>query len=404
MMAAMLAYEEALAQLLERVPPGAVVRVPLEKAAHRVLAEDVRADLDLPPFNKSTMDGYALRSADVSAVPACLEVMGAVAAGTQVRLQVGPGQAAQIMTGAPLPPGADAVQVLEKTRRIGSSMVQILEPVERGRNISPQGEEIGRGLVALERGRVLGPAEIGILATFGRTQAAVYAAPTVAVISTGDEIVDISQKPEVGQIRNSNAYMLGAQCRALGLDAEILPAVPDDPAKTEAALTSGLEKDVVLFAGGVSMGEYDYVHQVLADAGVDVFFHKVAIKPGKPVLVGRKNNRLVFGLPGNPVSAFVTFELLVRPAVRKWMGYPSLGLRRVRAELLQEVRQKPGRMFFKPARTCWKGDHYQVEPMETKGSADLVGFSRADSLLVVEARVERVPKGSVVQVLLLERA
>lgn len=401
-MFAVLTYEEALQKLLEKVPQPRVVRLPLELTRGRILACEVRADLDLPPFRKSFMDGYAVRSSEVSPAPVRLKVIGTVAAGDFEERRIGAGQAAQVMTGAPVPPGADAVQVVEKTRKVSSSVVEILESVNKGENIAPKGSEVVSGTVALERGRVVGAAEVGVLATLGRKTVEVYSEPSAAVISTGNELVKIDQQPRLGQIRNSNSHLLWAQCGELGLEATILPIVPDHPEKIRAALRAGLEKDLVLLSGGVSMGEFDFVSRVLAEEGLEIFFHKVALKPGKPVLVGRKGGHMVFGLPGNPVSAFVTFELFVRPVVRKWMGFKQFGLQRVRAELLQCVQQKPGRLFFKPAHTFWRGDGFRVQPMETKGSSDLVGFSRADSLLVMDAETTRLEEGARVDVVLLE--
>ena len=289
----MLAYQEAVQRLLEKVPAPRVVRLPLEMCRGRVLASEVCADLDLPPFDRSFMDGYALRSEDLSTLPARLQIVGTVAAGSADQPRIGPGQAVRIMTGAVVPPGADAVQMVEKTRQMDFSLVEILEPVGSGQNIAPQGDEVVAGSAVLGAGRVVGAAEIGVAATFGKKDLQVYAAPAVAVISTGDELVDIDQTPGFGQIRNSNAYLLRAQCAGLGLEAEILPVVPDDPERTREAVSAGLERDLVLFSGGVSMGEYDYVHKVLANEGLELFFHKVALKPGKPVLVGKKR-----GTPG----------------------------------------------------------------------------------------------------------
>jgi len=398
----MLTYEEALREVLAQVPEPKVVRVPLRKSQGRVLAHPVLADLDLPPFKKSFVDGYAVRSQDAATAPVKLEVIGVVAAGSQSQPQVEAGQAVQIMTGAAVPPGADAVQMIEKTRPNGAEVVELLEPVTKGENVAPKGNEVRQGETVLASGRPLGAAETGVLATFGHKEVEVYAAPTVAVIPTGDEIVEVEEKPVFGQIRNSNAHTLRAQCDRLGLDAQVFPVTPDDPERTRVVVSQGLHYDLLLFSGGVSMGEFDYVHRVLEEEGVSVFLQKAAIKPGKPIVVGRKGNRLIFGLPGNPVSAFVTFELFVRPAVRRWMGFQSPCLPSVRGELVAETRQKPGRKFFKQARTFWKGDRFLVEPIETKGSADLVAFSLANSLMVLEADVTHLPAGERVEVLLLD--
>lgn len=398
----MLTYEEALREVLAQVPEPKVVRVPLQKSLGRVLAHPVLADLDLPPFKKSFMDGYAVRSQDTATAPVKLEVIGVVAAGRSSQPQVEAGEAVQIMTGAAVPPGADAVQMIEKTRPGGAETVELLEPVIPGENVAAQGNEVRQGETVLISGRELGAAEVGVLATFGHKEVEVYAAPTVAVIPTGDEIVEVEEKPAFGQIRNSNAHTLWAQCHNLGVNAQVFPVTPDDPERTRDVVSQGLQYDLLLFSGGVSMGEYDYVDRILEEEGVSIFVQKVAIKPGKPIVVGRKGDHLIFGLPGNPVSAFVTFELFVRPAVRRWMGFQSPCLPSVWGELTAETRQKPGRKFFKQARTFWKGDQYRVEPIETRGSADLVAFSLANSLMVLEADVTHLPAGERVEVLLLD--
>ena len=399
----MLTYEEALQALLAQVPEPMPVRVTLGQSRNRVLACPITADLDLPPFRKSFMDGYAVRSQDATRAPVQLQVVGQVAAGSRNQPEVGPRQAVQIMTGAPVPPGADAVQMVEKTRQLNGSLVELLESVSPGQNIVERANEVREGEVVLDQGSAIGSSEIGVLATFGRSEVEVFSAPTVAVMATGDEIVDVNKRPSFGQIRNSNAFMVWSQCADLGLEATIFPVVPDDPDKTEKAVMEGLKHDLLLLTGGVSMGEHDYVHQVLGSAGVDIVFHKAAIKPGKPLLAGRKDKRLVFGLPGNPVSAFVTFELFVRPAVRQWMGFSEIQPTRVTGRLLVSVRQKPGRKLFKPARTIWMDNGFEVEPIETKGSADLTGFSAANSLLVLEPEVVEVKAGEHSEVILLDR-
>ncbi len=397
----LLTYDEALTRLLMQVPRPKTVSLALEASLGRVLASRIHADLDLPPFRKSFMDGYALRSQDVSTAPVRLQVISSVSAGSTAQPQVEANQAVQVMTGAMVPPGADAVQRVEKTRRPTSTAVEILEPVEAGENVADQASEVKEGQVVLERGTLVGPAQIGVLATFGQKEVRVYASPTVAVISTGNEIIATEAKPGLGQIRNSNSPMLWAQCRRLGLIVETLPVVPDEPTKVRKALAKGLRQDIVVFSGGVSMGEYDYVHKILAEGEFQIIFHKAAIKPGKPILVGRKDRGMVFALPGNPVSCFVTFELFVRPAVRKWMGFEDYYLSKVPAELLKEVVHKPGRMFFKPAVTRFSSEGFKVEPISTKGSADLVAFARANSLLIVGEEVTRLKVGQSVGVLLL---
>ena len=398
----LLSYKEALEALLPQVPSPVSARTPLLSSLGKVLANSVSADRDLPPFDKSFMDGYAVRSEDALSAPVQLKIIGIVAAGSSSLPAVGQGEAAQIMTGAPMPPGADAVQMVEKTRAVDGSLVELTEAVRPGQNVSFRGTEVKCGDVVLPKGRPVRAADIGVLATFGKTEVEVLKAPTAVIVSTGDELVGVDQKPSFGQIRNSNGPMLWALCQELRVDAEVFPAVRDDRAEISEVIDKALESDLVLLSGGVSMGEYDYVNRVLEERGVDLLFHKVAVKPGKPICVGRKGSAMVFGLPGNPVSAFVTFQLFVRPSVRKWMGFDSSSLSRVDATLLKDVKQKPGRTFFKPARTFWREGRFEVEPVETKGSADLAGFCHANALLIMEADCSLLPQGSRVPVLLLE--
>lgn len=399
----MLTYEEALEKLLPHVPEPTVTSLSLQQSLGRVLATPVAADVNVPSFPKSFVDGYAVRSEDVRQAPVQLNVIGVVGAGSSQGSRLGAGQAVQIMTGAPLPVGADAVQMVERTRQLSPSAVEILEPVGMGENIALEASEVKKGSQVLQRGTRIGPVEVGVLASFGQSQVDVYNAPTVAVISTGDELVDIDEKPEFGQIRNSNAFTLWAQCRDLGLEAAMFPVAPDNPERIRSTFREGLKWDLLIFSGGVSMGEYDYVHRVLGDEGVELFFHKAAIKPGKPLLVGRKGDQMIFGLPGNPVSAFVTFELFVRPAVRCWMGFRRLHLQKVSGKLLARVTQRPGRKYFKPASTLWSQTSFQVNPIETKGSADLTGFAAANSLVTIEKDVASLEQGETVEVLLLNR-
>ncbi len=396
-----LSYEEALERILAQCPPPVKVTLPLEQCLDRVLASPVHADADVPPFDKSFMDGFAVRSADVREVPARLAVVGEVAAGADSLPSVAPGETVRIMTGAPVPPDTDAVQMVEESRMVDGSTVEILKTVAPGRNVSRQGREVARGSVVLEAGRLIGPGEIGVLASFGQARPEVFRSLSVAVVSTGDELVPVDTRPRFGQIRNSNGPMISALCRRLGLKVESEVSVGDDPERIAEAIRFGLKFDLLLLSGGVSMGEYDFVHRVLEREGAGLIFHKAAVKPGKPICVGRKGSTLAFGLPGNPVSAFVTFQLFARPMIRRWMGFESVSLRRVEATLTQAVSHKPGRTFFKPARMEWSGT-LRVSPVETGGSADLTGFARADSLLVIPSHVSGIAAGARASVLLLD--
>ncbi|HSR49236.1 MAG TPA: gephyrin-like molybdotransferase Glp [Acidobacteriota bacterium] len=399
----LLPYQDALDRLLAAVPPPQAALVSLREASGKVLAEDVRADHDVPPFDKSCMDGYALRAADLDRLPRRLQVVGTRAAGRlEDQLRVGPGQAVQIMTGAPLAEGADAVQMVEKTRSVSEHEVEIEEGLSPGLNVASQGSEVSKGEVVLKAGRLIRPAEIAVLAAFGISRPKVFRTPRVAIFTTGDELVDVEASLQPGQIRNSNAWMLAAQCARLGLRAEVQEVVPDAPEAVEKALTRALEYDAALFSGGVSAGEFDFVHKVLGEAGVEVLFHKVAIKPGKPFLAAvAPEGKMILGLPGNPVSAFVTFEVLARPALGRWMGLSVPHLLSVTGRLAGEVRQRPGRLFFKPAHTRWSGSEWIIEPIETRGSADITGFSPADSLLLVPAECDVIAAQSQAEAWLL---
>ncbi len=400
--AALLNYETALGLTLASVPESRYVSVPLEEAAGFVMAADLQADTPLPPFNKSFMDGYALRSEDLGTLPAGLRVIGVQPAGKPKGLVVTPGTTVQIMTGAQVPEGADAVQMVEKTRSLDEGRVEILVAVESGSHIAPLGSETEIGDTVLESGRQIGAAEVAVLATFGQHAVEIVRPPTVAIVATGDELVPVDTTPGPGKIRNSNAPMLAAQCRKLGLKPELLSPVADHPDAVFRALEETQGFDLVIFTGGVSAGEFDYVHRMFPRFGLEQVFHKAAVKPGKPILVASDGHRMVFGLPGNPVSSLVTFEIFARPALRKWMGFASDGLQRVQGELQRTVYQKPGRLFFKPATTRWKNAGFVVEPIETKGSADIVAFSRADSLFLMGEEQSSIKKGSPVPVILLE--
>ena len=317
----MIPVEEALEIVLREAAALPVEEVALDDALSRVLAEDVASDLDLPPFDRSAMDGYALRAADVAGAPAALEVVGEVRAGQWPDLTIGPGQAVRIMTGAPVPSGADAVQPVEKTQPLDEFRVTILTAVAQGANVAPRGCEVRAGDVLLRarsRDRPRGDRGARL-----RRQAPACASgdgPSLALLVTGDEIVEVSATPGPAQIRNSNGPAVAAQARLAGADVRLLGVAPDRQDAVAEALRAGLAADVLVVSGGVSAGDYDLVEPALLDLGATFLFTKVAIKPGAPLVFGRRGGTLVFGLPGNPVSAQVTFDLFVRPALLKMQG------------------------------------------------------------------------------------
>jgi molybdopterin molybdotransferase len=398
----MISVEEALGILVSNLPARRVEQVQFQSALGRVLAENLVATSDIPPFDRSALDGYAVVAADVANAPVMLDVAGMSRAGGGIPGRIVSGQAMAIMTGAPVPEGADAVQMVELSQSSADGKkVEILKPVKAHENIAPRGSEARAGEVVLQSGHRVGPAEIAVLATFGYTQVKVFRRPSVAIIATGDELVEFDEAPRPDQIRNSNAYCLFSQLRLMGLDSDYLGIVRDDREQLRRMMLLGLERDVLIITGGVSMGEYDFVQDVFRDVGIEILFSKVAIKPGKPTVFARKGDRLVFGLPGNPISALITFECFVRPALGRLCGINAPELPRMRGELLAEVKHSPGRTAFLPAWVFWKDDGLKVEPLLWKSSADIVGFTGANATFIFPRNRELLSRGETVELMLL---
>jgi molybdopterin molybdotransferase len=394
--------EEALEIVLANASPLPAEVVSLADVLGRVLAEDVRADTDLPPFDRSAMDGYAVRAEDVAAAPVTLPVVAQIRAG-QVRDQpLAAGQAVQIMTGAPVPPGATAVQQVEKTRSPdGGRSVEILSSIEPGTHISRRGTEVRAGDVVLSRGERIDPAALAVLASVGCDRAPVFRRPRVSVLVTGDELVDVDQVPGRGQIRNSNGYAVVAQARQAGAEVQDLGIVPDDSGRIAAAMTVGLESDLLLLSGGVSEGVFDLVESVMSRLGIEILFDKVAVKPGAPLVFGRRGAILVFGLPGNPVSAQVTFDLFVRPVLLRMQGARVVSRPIVEAELIEGLANRSGRKAHLPARVRFEGGRFVARPVRSMGSADLVAHARANAMVILDAHRTRAEAGEKAPILLL---
>jgi len=388
-----LPVEKALEIVLASAPRLPSEDVPLDEAVGRVLAEDVASDVDMPPFDRSAMDGFAVRAEDVAGAPVVLPVAGLLRAGQYPEASLPAGQALQIMTGAPVPPGATAVQQVERTRSVdGGSRVEVLVPVAAGANIARRGSEVRAGDVVLRAGETIDPAAVAVLAAVGKGRIRVGRRPVVAVLTTGDELVGVDEKPGPGRIRNSNGPTLLARARWAGAMARSLGVVPDETGKIAAAVEEGLRADVLVVSGGVSEGVYDLVEGVFARFGVEVAFDKVALKPGAPLVFGRRGDTLVFGLPGNPVSAQVTFDLFVRAALLRMQGARVTSRPTLEAELLGPVRNRSGRQAHVPARVRYEGGRLVADPIRSMGSADVVAHSRANALLVIAAdRVEMLP-------------
>ena len=386
----MMTVEQASALILAEVPAPRVAAVVLEAALGHVLAEDCASDVDMPPFDKSMMDGYAVRSADAGP----LEVIEEIPAGRMPAREVRAGSCSKIMTGAPVPSGADAVQQVEKTRRDGSR-VTLLDPVRPRQNIASRAQDLKRGEVVLKRGHRLGAAEVGTLATIGRTTVQVFAKPRVAVFATGDELVPPGVQPGPGQIRNSNTFSIAAQVRALGLECDDLGIVRDEMEAIQAGVREGLKRDLLLVSGGVSAGDWDLVIPALEAEGVSIRMHQALIKPGRPFCFAPR----VFGLPGNPVSSFVIFEVFVRPYLGRMMG-ADLARIRVRARLETPVTKAIERVHYLPARVRYEGEGYVAETVPWGGSADLFSVTKANAFVVVPAQAT-VQRGEMVECMLL---
>lgn len=404
--------------------------VPLLDAAGRVLAEEIRADRDLPPFNRAIRDGYAVRSQDLAQIPASLRIVGEIRAGQSPDSvpKIAAGQAAEIMTGAPLPPGADAVVMIEYTDPQGSEVI-IDRTADPGENYVPGGAEARAGDVLLAAGYRVRREAIAVAASVGRAELRVFTKPRVAVLATGDEIVEISAQPGPNQIRNSNTYSLAAQVRAAGAEPLLLPRSPDEPQRLRELLREGLGSDLLLITGGVSMGKYDLVEQVLADLGAEFFFTGARIQPGKPVVFGRApveqsaalapglgpgeggtevetkalpctgGHTYFLGLPGNPVSTMVTFDLFARPLIDGLAGAAPQELRFLRARLKSEVRTRTGLTRFLPASLTGQFDDCTVEFVPWKGSGDIAAQARSNCLLVVPPDRDCLAAGEFVTVL-----
>jgi molybdopterin molybdotransferase len=391
----MIGPHEALEIVLREAPRLEPAHVPLAEAAGGVLAERAQSDIDLPPFDKSAMDGYSVRAADVARLPADLAVIESLPAGTAPARPLAPGTCAKTMTGAPVSLGADLVVPVEDTETLLDGRVRILRADVGRTHICLRGEDVRRGEKVLEAGSVLRPQEVALLASVGRDPVPVFRRPRVAVLATGEELVPVSAVPGPGQIRNANSSSLLACCRAAGVPADDLGVARDETGDLRAKIAEGLARDVLLVSGGVSMGEWDLVPKVLQEAGVAIHFATVRMKPGKPTVFGTRHGCAVFGLAGNPVSTLVGFHLLVRPCLRKMMGWPDPVAEPLEARLLAPARVRDDRVTFLPAILRREAGGWTAQPVETHGPADLVGFSKANGLIVLESgryeAGERVP-------------
>lgn len=396
-----LSVEEALEQILATVRVLEPERVPILEALDRVLAEEVVADRDIPPLPNSAMDGYAVRSTDVARVPARLQVIAEAPAGRLCPAVVEPGTAVRIMTGAPIPAGADAVVPFEHTRPV-DKWIEVLRETRPGANIREAGEDVRAGQAVLFPGQVLRPQEIGMLAALGRTEVAVIRRPRVAILATGDEVVPPWETPGPGQIRDANSYTVAAQVRRYGGIPLLLGIARDEETLIREGVRRALAEraDLIVTSGGVSIGDFDLVKQVLATEG-EMRFWSLNMKPGRPLAFGIVGGVPLVGLPGNPVSAMIATELFVRPALRKMQGFTEWPWPEVRARLADPIARKDGRRHYLRVRLRKTPDGWEATLTGDQGSGILSSLVQADGLAVIPEDADHLPAGAEVQVLLL---
>jgi len=398
----MVTYQRALEIIFENTPVLPSRKVEIEEAVGRILKEDVLSKMEMPPFDKSLMDGYAVNSLDTKKVPVKLKCLGIVPAGKSFKGKIRRGECVKIMTGAPLPKSADSVVILENSRQAGN-YVEILEAVGPGKNISFQGESFKRGRKVIEKDKNISLSDVAMLATLGLRFVLAVEKPRVAILNTGGEILPLGAKLAKNKIYNSIGPMLAALCKADGIQPQMIGIARDNFHELKRAVDKGLAADILLVSGGVSKGDYDLVPDVFKALGVKKLFHKVSIKPGKPLFFGVKKKTLVFGIPGNPVPNFLSYFIFIQPAIRKMMGYKKYRPVFKDGIMNREFRLKPGRKKFVLSSVSKKANHYYLFPVVSCGSSDTMALSRADGFMSVDGSRETVKKGSKVKFITWKR-
>ncbi len=410
----MLSVEEARSKILAGVEPLGVEKKPILEAMGQVLAEDIYSSSDIPPLDSAAMDGYALRSQDTQGAnrekPRLLQVIGEVAAGELPSIEVKPGTAVRIMTGAPLPSGADAIVQFEETDEeergeLIPDEIRIFSEARAGKNVRPAGEDIPQGSLVLPQGTVLRPPEIGVLASLGKVRAKVIRRPKVALLATGNELVEAGQPLPPGKIYNSNTFSLAAQVLRCGAIPKILGIAPDDPQLISDRISRALDSDLLITSAGVSVGEYDVVKKVLAELG-EITFWRVRIKPGKPLAFGRlrKNGGWIphLGLPGFPVSSMLSFEQFARPLIFRLMGKKEPKQEVIQAISESRLENKDGRRVFARVKLRRQGNRYLARLTGPQGSGILTSLTQADGLLIVPEGTRIIREGDEVSVQILD--
>ena len=400
----MISADQALQIVLENVAPLGVERIPILDALGRVLAENISSSRDIPGFDNSAMDGYAVRAADLASAseanPVKLRVVETAGAGQMPSRRVGAGETVRTMTGAPIADGADAIIQVERTRGSGD-VVEFLAPAEVRGFIRPRGEDLCLGELVMSPGKTLTPADLGMLASVNRAMVEVIRRPRVAIVATGDELVDVDQAPAGAQVVNSSAYALAGAVREAGAEAVILKVARDVAGEIRDRLAEAMTFDAVLSTGGVSVGQFDHVKGALDELGMLQLFHGVAQKPGRPLKFGTVGYRPIFGLPGNPVSTLVCFYLYARPALLKMSGHRRVGLPRINARCAVDIKTSKDLTEFVRVKLDREGDSWRATPTGNQGSGILSSLSRADGLLIGPSTETILKAGTQATVLLL---
>src|SRR5712692_6478258 len=402
----MISVEEALERILREISPLDVTQVPLPQSLGLVLAQDIVAHEDIPPFANSAMDGFALLSRDSQprdGQPPRLRVTGGVAAGYVADHAVKEGTTMRIMTGAPVPPGANTVIQVELTRSAGpdSEWVEILETVERGNNIRPAGEDMRRGQTVLPSAIEIGPWEIGVLATLGWAKVPVIRRPHVALLGTGDEVIDVDEPLRPGKIRNSNSYLLEAAVRRAGAEPHRLGVARDTIESLREKFTEAVQSDLIITSGGVSVGDFVLVKNIMTEQG-EIHFWRINMRPGKPVAFGHIGSVPLLGLPGNPVSAAVTFELFGRPVIRKMLGHTRLLRPQIDVVVEDGVSERVMRRHYVRARVEWRNGRFLARTTGNQGSHITTSLLNANALVIVPEGGAEVHPGDTAKAIMLD--
>ena len=401
----MILVNEAQKIILEKLQPLEPEKIPLLNAVGAVLQEDIYAKRDNPPADNSAMDGYALRFEDIASLdqknPPSLKVVEDIPAGQKPSKSIHTGEASRIMTGALVPDGADTVVMVEDTEKKNGSVL-ILKPQKKGSHVRKQGEDFNKGALLLSKGNLITSSNIPIIATAGCAKLSVNRRPVVAILSTGDELVDLDAKAEDHQIINSNTYLLASQVLESGAQPMVLGIVRDRKDDIKEKLKSADKADIIITSGGVSVGDYDFVKDAIQDLGSEIVFWKIAMKPGKPLTFSMLNKRPLFGLPGNPVSSFVSFEQFVRPAILKMSGHTDLLRKTIRATLTEDIKKKnDGRRHFLRSNLTYQNGSYSVTVLSGQGSNMLASLASANSLLIIPESETELKSGQQVEVQVL---